>query len=363
MTNVTINPITSAILPRVGHVIDPELFVRQQAHPRYQPEWALLAENAAGDCGISLLTHSRWQRQQTESEVAEVVLYGSNDPELQAMLLAAAADAAIAGGMAWLRCALPLRLANRWGMVPATLWSRLEWSGGNGTLTPATTADIADLVALDRRAPAPRCVTPLRYEPDWRWLLAHRPPLVTRNRSGQVIGYVELSNQRLINGRAVDAAAARSLLAQLPPDTREIELTPDHPLAQAALEMGATLTLRRPLDDEIMPLWSVIDPLTALRAHQSTFSRRLAGSGYAGWQGSIGLRGEWGAARLEFHANAVSIDAGVSPTDIALDRLSIGGLTALLLGRRSVSDLRVTGDLRCPDHGLELLESLFPVVI
>lgn len=363
MTKVTISSLSPATWSVIVQIIDPARLAHQQSHPRYQPEWTLLATSDSGEQGVGLLTHTRWQRQRARFEVAEVSWYGSNDPELIGPVLAAAADAAAAVGLGWLRCTLPLRLASQWGMVAANLWSRTEWSGGNGLLAPATVADIADLVALDLHAPAPRSVTPLRFEPDWHWLLRQQPPLVLRNRSGQVCGYIELAGDSLINGRAIDAATARLLLAQSPSTMRNIRLPADHPLTQAALEQGATLVVRRPSEDEVCPLWSIIDPLAALRSYQPALSDRLARSQYAGWEGSIGLRGEWGAIRIEFRSQQAHISTSLGLTDIELRRLSIGGLATLLLGRRSVSDLHATGDLHCPDHGLELLESLFPTAL
>ncbi len=357
MSNVTISPLSTAI----PALIDPALLAHRQRHPRYQPALHLFATTDRGDQAIGLVTHTRWQRQLAQFEVGEVELFGSTHFDVTETLLAAAAETAVAAGIAWLRCALPLSIAGQWGMIPATLHSRITWHGGDGTLIPATLTDVADLVALDQHAPTPRCVTPLRYEPDWRWQIVDQPPLVVHDQLGRVVGYVLLRDEHVIEGRAVDAGAARDLLGRLPHSTHELWLTPDHPLAQAALELGATLRLHLPPADSILPVWIVIDPLAALRAHQAALRVRIAASRYADWYGSVALSGKWGATRIECRAGTVHISVGTGIADIDVWQLSNSGLSALLLGRRSVSDLRATNELRCADHGLEVVETLFPV--
>ncbi|MFN3373838.1 MAG: hypothetical protein ACK44M_09765, partial [Chloroflexus sp.] len=272
MSNVTISPLSTA----KPALIDPALLAHRQRHPRYQPTLHLFATTERGDQVIGLVTHTRWQRQLARFEVGEIELFGDTQPALLEALLAAAADAAIAAGRAWLRCTLPLSVAGQWGMIPATLDSRVAWRGATGTLAPPTFDDGADLMALDQHAPAPYCVIPLRYEADWRWQIAIQPPLVARDRFGNVIGYAILQGRSMIEGRAVDAGAARELLSRLPDTARELWLTPDHPLAQAAIELGATLTIRLPSDDAVTPVWIVIDPLAALRSLRTTFAARLA---------------------------------------------------------------------------------------
>ncbi|WP_322488309.1 sterol carrier protein domain-containing protein [Chloroflexus sp.] len=356
MSHITISPLSIEI----PALIDPTLVTHQQRHPRYRPDLHLIAATDSGDQAIGLVTHTRWQRQLARFEVGEVELAGSSHPDLVAALLAAAAEAAVAAGMAWLRCTLPLRVASQWGMILATLDSRVAWHGSDGSLAPATLDDVADLVALDQHAPAPRCVIPLRYEADWRWQIAAQPPLVASDRFGNVTGYAMLHGESVIEGRAVDAGAARALLGRLPNTVRELWLTPDHPLAQAALELGASVTVRLPRDDAVTQVWIAIDPLAALRSQQPALAARLAASRYAGWEGSIGLRGEWGSARIECRASAAQISAGAGIADIEVAQITIGGLSTLLLGRRSASDLRATGDLRCASHEVGLVEALFP---
>ncbi len=356
MSHITVSPLSTAI----PALIDPSLVAHRQRHPRYQPDLHVIATTDSGDQAIGLVTHTRWQRQLTRFEVGEVELAGSNHPDLVAALLATATESAVAAGMAWLRCALPLSIASQWGMIPATLDSRVAWRGGDGSLAPATLDDVADLVALDQHAPAPRCVIPLRYEADWRWQIAAQPPLVARDRFGNVTGYAMLQGGSVIEGRAVDAGAARALLSRLPNTVRELWLTPDHLLTQAALELGASVAMRLPPDDAVTPVWIAIDPLTALRLQQPALATRLATSRYTGWEGSLGLRGEWGSARIECRAGTVQISAGASIADVEVTQITIGGLSALLLGRRSASDLRATGDLRCASHEVGVVEALFP---
>ncbi len=357
MSHITISPLSTDI----PALIDPALVAHRQRHPRFRPDLHLFVTTDSGDQAIGLVTHTRWQRQLARFEVGEVELAGSNHPDLVVALLAAAAETAVAAGMAWLRCPLPLSVAGQWGMIPATLDSRVAWRGGDGSLALATLDDVADLVALDQHAPAPRCAVPLRYEADWRWQIAAQPPLVARDRFGNVTGYAMLYGESVIEGRAVDAGAARALLSRLPDTVRELWLTPDHPLAQAALELGASVSVRLPPDDAITPVWIALDPLAALRSQQPALAARLAASRYAGWEGSIGLRGEWGSARIECRAGMVQISAGAGIADIEVAQITIGGLSALLLGRRSASDLRATGDLRCASHEVGVVEALFPV--
>ncbi|MCS6889020.1 MAG: hypothetical protein NZQ09_12505 [Chloroflexus sp.] len=360
MTNLTIKPLSAETVLGIERVIDPALLAHKQRHPRYRPDLHLLAITDSGDVALGIVTHTRWQRRQALFEVGEVELFGSDLPAVVEALLAAVADVAVANGMAWLRCPLPLRVAGQWGMIPANLHSQIAWRGGDGSLMPATLADAADLAALDRHALAPHSVVPLRYEPDWRWQIADQPPLVARDRLGRVTGFAMINGARMIEGRAVDAGAARALLRHLPGSVRELWLAPDHPLARAALELGAQLTLRLPSDDEVIPAWIVIDPLAALRAHQTALAARLAASPYAGWHGSISLSGPWGAAHITCRAGELQISAGANRADIEVWHISISGLSALLLGRRSASDLRATDDLRCADHGLGVVELLFP---
>ncbi len=358
MTKVTI--CAGLEYDRARAIVDPDVWQRHRSHPRFQPEFCLLALAEDKPVGAALINHTRWRRQRARFEVADVTIIDRGDPAIIEALLAAAADVAAMAGLAWLRCHLAPGVAQRWGMVAATLIGQVAWAGGTNQVAPATSADLADLLALGLDAPAPQSVSRLRYEPDWRWQLVYNPPLALRDRREQVIGYVELTGNRVLDGRAVDAAAARALLEALPATAHELWVAPDHPLAQTAVELGATLTARRADNDSIIPLWSVIHPLAALAAHQDALTARLTASAYSGWNGSVTLEGEWGTVSLICAADGVKARVEATDSDITLHHVSSSGLAELLLGRRSASDLSATGDLRCARSELALLDILFP---
>jgi len=58
----------------------------------------------------------------------------------------------------------------------------------------------------------------------------------------------------------------------------------------------------------------------------------------------------------------VTVAAGAGPADLLVGGLGLAAAAQLLLGYRAAADLRATGELRCADVDLGLIDALFPVV-
>jgi hypothetical protein len=133
-----------------------------------------------------------------------------------------------------------------------------------------------------------------------------------------------------------------------------------HLVVRAALQLGAELRLRVFDAGETTPLAGILDLAACLEQLAPELEQRLVASRYATWSGAVQL--ELGRARigLEVRAGRIFVSRGAAPAALYLQRIQPGGAAQLLLGYRSVADLRATGALDCDDTALGLLDSLFP---
>jgi len=104
----------------------------------------------------------------------------------------------------------------------------------------------------------------------------------------------------------------------------------------------------------------VVDLLAALEQLAPALTRRLAYSRYAGWSGVVRLEGEAGEATLHCQTDRVKAEVAGGPTAVLISGLGLSAAAQLLLGYRAAADLRATGELRCADVDLGLLNVLFP---
>jgi predicted N-acetyltransferase YhbS len=244
-----------------------------------------------------------------------------------------------------------------------------ESSYSVASVSTVAETDLEDLAALYEAATATLPHAEFRTPADWqRQDLAG--VLALRDRAGRVVAYArevaaEDGQSLVVEGGAVDAAAARALLAALAHGTPMLALPPLHPLAQAALQRGGTLTLRAATNDPQTPvlLAGVVDLPALLTTLVPEFARRLERSHYAGWSGAVRLELATGRATLLATGGALSVVDGTRPADVRLRRVTLPALAQLLLGYRSAGDLRATAELDCDDIALGLLDALFPLMM
>jgi hypothetical protein len=135
-----------------------------------------------------------------------------------------------------------------------------------------------------------------------------------------------------------------------------------HRVARAALLLGGRALVQLPDGPARRELWGVVELGAALLALAPELSARLAASRYAGWQGRVRVAGAFGDLVLRCDGAEVLPELSAGPADVTIDRLSLGALAQLLLGYRAAADLHATGELRCADVDLGLIDSLFPVL-
>jgi hypothetical protein len=341
------------------------------ARPRSQQGFAIVA-GPEGAAGHLLLAHERRRLGAASLNIGQVMALELDDPgddALRAGLLAAAADAASAAGLMWLRLYGQAAHYRRFGMAAASLQHTLLLpsppGGAVGGLRPATPADSDDLAALRASDGAAGATDPLRAAAEWRALIAEANLLVYDDRLGRAVGYVLVADGLVIEAAAADAGVARELLAALGARSSNLQL--DLPLGQrvarAAILLGAAARVWAPPDDAPTWLWGVVDLAGALGELRPELIRRLAGSRYAGWAGALSLEGATSAASLRAGGGELWVEAAAGPPDVRLHRMSLGGMAQLLLGYRAAADLRATGELSCADSDLGLIDSLFPALL
>ncbi|NJN15128.1 MAG: hypothetical protein HC822_01905 [Oscillochloris sp.] len=349
---------------------------RHLAAPRTTDSFTLLALQRTAAAGYVLLSHQRARLGAATLEVLEIVKLVSGSPAVRNALLEAAVHAAAEAGLPWLSLRRPPAQFAEYGLAPCALRSHL-------TLDPQTTPhpksglrlageqDIADLAALYAASYDRIPLAPQRAMPDWRWILAgnSRLQILDDNRR-RPVAYAALSPSigalLVREAAAADSGAARMLIQALTAQVRAsgdllaLELPAIHVTARAAIQLGARLELRAPAPDAAAWLWGVVDPFAALDELRIELHERLNRSNYHGWEGRIGLEWSGGSAILAVEKRQMSIVRESEPRDLAIRRISLGGLAQFLLGYRDAADLRASDELTCADTDLGLMNAIFP---
>ncbi len=340
---------------------------RQLRRPRAQPAFTLLAEQPGGTLvGHALLAHERRRIGAATLEVGLLEVEASVDSV--ALLVGAAVAAAADAGLPLLALRGAPASYAALGLAPCALSSELRLPAPGMSapqLRMASAADAADLAALADAGAAALPLAPARVAPDWRWLLeAPEAWLLLEDARGRAVAYASLDAQgRVAEAAAADAGGARQLVYALAAHgVQLLALQPGHAVARAALLLGGTMRLWAPRPAEPTWLWGVVDLALALAGLRDELARRLGGSRYAGWSGTLRLEGEAGLVRLRCAGGAVTVAAGAGPADLLVGGLGLAAAAQLLLGYRAAADLRATGELRCADVDFGLIDALFPVV-
>jgi hypothetical protein len=234
-------------------------------------------------------------------------------------------------------------------------------AGAAPALRLACQDDAEDVAALADTLDLP--LAPARVAPDWRWLLeAPEGWLVLEDGRGRAVAYAALDAAgAVVEAAAADAGVARQLVAALANHgIRLLQLSLAHPVARAALLLGGDGRSTVAPAHEPSRLWGVVDLLAALEQLAPALTRRLAYSRYAGWSGVVRLEGEAGEATLHCQTDRVKAEVAGGPTAVLISGLGLSAAAQLLLGYRAAADLRATGELRCADVDLGLLNVLFP---
>lgn len=338
---------------------------RHLAQPRYRPALTRVVEQNGELLGAALISHRRLRLglATIESVAIDALLLGPDLPRdellgdcvgtcydegLPLALISGAANEFAAAGFARYQFAVRSRLpANR---------------NANLRLRAATPADVSDIAALYEASYRHISLAESRVMPDWpAWL--HNNAVVVLEDSRQRVGaYAVLYDDGVVEAGAADSGTARELLSALgaASTAQHLALPGIHSVTQAALQLGSRVQVRGYNDAEPAPLAGIVDLPGLLGQISPELERRLALSRYAGWEGS--LRFELAAERvtLVFAQGRATVFDGTRPADIRLRQVELPALAQLCLGYRTAADLRATGELRCDDTVLGLIDAIFP---
>jgi hypothetical protein len=288
------------------------------------------------------------------------------DAEQVADLVGATLPALLASGLVLLLTTGQLGQYQPLGMAPYRLQSSAAVPTNTGVvrsgLRLATNADRVDLQALHAAYPA--YLREDRSIAEWRVWPRAETLWVLEDGRGRVAGYACIEVGQVIEAVAADAGVARLLLAGLAQQHAQatLALSPNHPVMQAAIQLGAQLIVQRDQRD-LLPLAGVLDLAGILTQIAPELIRRLADSRYAGWSGNLSIELIDQRVVLGFRAGQPVILAHDAPADLRLRRVTLPGLAQLLLGYRGAADLRATGELQCDDTALGLFDTLFPICL
>jgi hypothetical protein len=339
---------------------------RHRARPRTQQGFTLLGLADDGARGHALLAHQRRGLGATTIDVAVLEL-AADTPELTEALLEGAVMAASAAELPFLAAVGRPSALGPYGLAPCALVSRARLPrqlASAPMLRQVTADDAEDVAALADVATAGLPLGARRAPPDWRWLLAAPAGWVgLEDGRGRLVAYARLAGEAVVEAGAADAGAARTLVAGLAARSAEALALPAlHPVTRAALLLGGALEVRALAGEEAGELWGVVDLVQALTALTPELTSRMAASRYKGWSGSVRLEGPAGAATLRSDGARVSVHDGAGPVDVMVGGLGLAAAAQLLLGYRAPADLRATGELRCADVDLGLLDALLPTL-
>ena len=356
---------------------------RHLTQPRYRPALTRIAEQDGALAGYALIGHHRLRLGAALLEVGAIEGLHVREPadaDLFEALLADCLGALMDQGLPIVTLHGSSAEYARFGFAAYRFRSAVELGSGAAgagvALRAATADDLDDLAALYQASYQGLALTDERATPDWRAWLGQHVALALEDVRGRVVAYAafaaDQTGERLTidEAAAADAGAARQICAALIDRARTegragllLKLAPWHPVAQAALHMGATARLRVPADAEPAALAGVVDLMGALEALAPEFERRLARSRYTGWSGNLRLELATERFTLAFDQGRVTVIDGQRPADLRLRRIELPALVQLCLGFRAAADLHATGGLSCDDAALGLIDALLPTVL
>ncbi|MBK9714615.1 MAG: sterol carrier protein domain-containing protein [Kouleothrix sp.] len=354
------------------------------ARPRYRPALTRVAALAGAVAGYALLAHRRLRLGAATIDaglVERVWLQPGLPGEAREALLGDAVGALAEEG-------LPLALLHgapadeaRLGFAEHRYRASVELSADVArtpdSLRAAEIGDLDDLAALYEASYRDAPLSDLRAAPDWRAWLGERRPLALEDARGRLVAYALPAEPdgaagalTVVEAGVADAGVARTLCEALLAragasgyGTLRLALSPWHPLAQAALQLGGVARIERPPQEAAAALAGVVDLPLLLGALLPELERRLARSRYAGWSGGLRIELATERAVLALAGGHATVIDGSRPADLRLRRVELAALAQLCLGYRAAADLRATGGLDCDDSALGLLDALFPASI
>jgi predicted acetyltransferase len=361
---------------------------RHLVRPRYQPAWTRIAERAGQIAGYALIGHERLRLGTATLEAGRIAALelspADHDPHEFAALLGDCLRVLIGAG-------LPLALVRGsaatytpFGFAAYHFSSAAEfWQldhAHTDLLRPVVEDDLEDLAALYESSYGQLALATLRAAPDWRHWLAHNQMVLGLEDSrSRLVAYALLGADQthdpqialeIDEAAAADAGAARSLCAALLGRARKrhyelvhLTLSPQHIVAQTAMQLGGNIWIECPKPTDDMPLAGIVDLPLLLEALAPEFERRLARSRYVGWSGNLRMETETERITLAFAEGRATVIDGARPADLRLRQITLPALAQLCLGYRVAADLRATGELACDDSALGLLDALFPAVL
>ncbi len=341
---------------------------RHLSRPRHQPGFTLLAERHGTPLGYALLAHERLGLGAATLEVGRLAELVAPDEALEEALLGEALRALSEQGLPFVTLRGPAARFEPFGCAPVRHRARADLVAAQDApaLRPAGPDDQETIAALYAACYADLPLRQVRAAPDWRaWLGGPQRALVLDDRRGRTAAYASLDDAGLVSeAAAADAGAARTLLAALArAGGQTLALPPQHRVAQAALLVGSAVRVTAAPAGGPAELAGVVDLAGALAALTPEIARRLAGSRYASWRGSLAIETDAERIALALAPGRASMVQEGGPADIRLRRVTLPALAQLCLGYRPAADLRATGGLVCDDADLGLIDVVFPALM
>jgi hypothetical protein len=345
------------------------LFQAHLHHPRFRPDYVRVLGHANAIDLLLLIRHTTHALGTVRLELADLTIIPAQvhtdlarwAEAILAEVLPILAEAEI--GL--LRIMAPPAEFSDFGMVPlgreclTTPPDPRAARAAPPSMWEATSIDLAALL-IERRDPALRDdLNALGLDP---LSLPAGTIQIWRDQHGVIQAYTRQQRQALIEAGVLDAGVALTLLEQLPPSC-QLALPISHPLTRAALFSGWQCQLKAYPATAVAPLYGIVDVQQILIQLAPLLTQRLHASRYATWQGVIRFELAHSWLGVQITRGGVLAVPGNSAADIRLRRVTLTGLTELLLGQHPAALLRATGQLHCDDIALGLLDTLFPTLL
>jgi hypothetical protein len=355
---------------------------RHLARPRYRAAFTPIAERDGALLGYALIGHIRRRLGAATLEIGDIERIDlRGDQDVLNALIGGCLSVLLEHGLPLATIHGSAAVYTSFGFAPYYFTATANLGSDDTSLhTPlrdATESDLDDLAALYEASYRNLPLSEARAAPDWRaWLTRDRAPLALEDVRGRVIAYATIEEHKSADAlsaaeaAAADAGAARGLIMALRARAQEqgaqrlsLELSPWHPVAQAALQMQGDIQIAAGGCAGPAALAGVVDLPGILEALVPEFERRLANSRYAGWSGNLRVEIETERITVALADGHATVIDGSRPADVRLRQIALPALAQLCLGYRAVADLRATDGLACDDSALGLLDVLFPVVL
>ena len=366
---------------------------RHLGQPRYQPGFTCVLEQDGVVVGYVLLRHMRWHFGATTFDVGMIeAMYLSSlhqSQQMAEMLLYELFRVCYDNAIPLVAIQGDLTTYERLGFAPYR-FSTLTQIDVSQHIEPKSVHRLKTY-SVDRQDECAAlyeanyhafALTESRVAADWRmWGEATSHIHVLEDLQGRTLAYavqheqVSSAELQIVEAAASDVGIATSLIAHLQQyanthaATRIVfALPPAHPVTQAALHYGGTTHINTQIqsnsvDTAIADLAGVIDLPMALKTLQPELERRLAGSHYATWNGSIQTVLARQQITLAIANGRIIVEEEIAPAQIWVHLRSLAAAAQLLLGYRTSADLRANGMLQCTDTALGLLDILFPAIM